>query len=72
MTEAVRLTVDHAFNVLRLARLIAWADEQNTASRRVMEKMGMQIGGTEKRFVKGEYRPYVRYELPREAWEATR
>jgi ribosomal-protein-alanine N-acetyltransferase len=65
MTEAGRLTLDYGFSSLRLDRVIAWADADNAASRRVLEKLGMESAGSEHRFVKNERRPYVRYEVSR-------
>ncbi len=40
-TEATRAVVDHAFRQLGLPRILAHARTQNTASHRVMEKIGM-------------------------------
>jgi ribosomal-protein-alanine N-acetyltransferase len=70
MTEAGRLTLDYGFAGLHLNRMIAWADQDNAASCRVLEKLGMTVAGSETRFVKNERRPYVRYEVLREAWSA--
>lgn len=69
MTEAAALTADYGFREMNLGRLVAWADEENAASRRVMEKLGMRLAGAEVRTVKGEQRPYVRYEVLRAMWE---
>lgn len=41
-TEAARALVDYGFRVLRLHRIIATCDPRNTASYRVMEKIGMR------------------------------
>lgn len=41
-TEAATAVRDHAFGALGLARLIAMIDPQNTASIRVVEKLGMR------------------------------
>ena len=70
MTEATSLTIDYAFGPMNLGRLIAWADQDNWASRRVLEKLGMNLVGMETRLVKGENRPYVRYEILRATWES--
>ncbi len=70
MTEAASLTAAYGFRELNLGRLIAWADQENWGSRRVLEKLGMRLAGNEMRIVKGEQRPYVRYELLRAVWEA--
>lgn len=63
MTEAAGLTLDHAFGALGLTQVFAWADAQNAGSRRVLEKLGMCTRGSETRFVKGERRFYLRYEI---------
>jgi GNAT superfamily N-acetyltransferase len=42
-TEAGRALVDWAFSVLHLGRIIATTRYDNTASIRVMEKLGMRI-----------------------------
>jgi len=66
MTEAARLTVAYAFDALERARLTAFADADNCASRRVLEKAGMHEWGTETRTVKGQKRLYIRYEMLKE------
>jgi ribosomal-protein-alanine N-acetyltransferase len=66
MTEAARCVVHHAFTERRLTRLIAFADSENAASRRVLEKAGMQATTTELRIVKQESRIYVRFERHRD------
>lgn len=71
MTEAARLTLCCAFDTLGIERITAWADEENVASQRVMQKLGMTLSGNENRWVKGERRPYVQYALDRATWEAT-
>ena len=65
MSEAARLTVRYAFDTLDLKRLIAYADVDNRASRRVLEKLGMAQTDNEWRTVKGERRLYLRYEMAR-------
>lgn len=42
-TEAAQAMVEHAFNQLHVERVVALTDYPNTASRRVMEKLGMKI-----------------------------
>jgi RimJ/RimL family protein N-acetyltransferase len=42
-TEAAAALVDFGFNQLRLVRIYAECNAQNVASRRVMEKLGMQM-----------------------------
>jgi [ribosomal protein S5]-alanine N-acetyltransferase len=69
MTEAARLTINFGFECLKLKTIIAWADEENIASRRVMEKLGMERSGEERRIVKGVVRPYVCYAINRAQWQ---
>lgn len=63
MTEAATLTVAHAFGALNLGRLVAHADAENRGSRRVLEKIGMRVDGSESRLVKGQTRLYIRYAM---------
>lgn len=63
MSEAASLTVKYAFETLHLKRLIAYADIENIASRRVLEKIGMSQMDNEWRTVKNERRLYLRYEM---------
>ena len=63
MTEAATLTACHGFEVLGLSRIIAWADAENLGSRRVLEKIGMRVRGSEIRRVKAEKRLYIRYAM---------
>lgn len=69
MTEAARLTLRYGFETLGLQRVEAFADTDNIGSRRVLEKIGMRIAGTENRMVKNEERIYVRYAIARREWE---
>jgi [ribosomal protein S5]-alanine N-acetyltransferase len=69
MTEAAALSRNYVFQELKRIRLVAFADQENIGSRRVLEKIGMQEVGTEWRTVKELTRLYVRYELTRENWE---
>jgi len=43
-TEAARALTDFAFGKLNLCRIVATTDYANTASQRVMERLGMKIG----------------------------
>jgi ribosomal-protein-alanine N-acetyltransferase len=70
MTEAAAMTVEYGFGPLRLGRIVAYADRENLASQRVMQKLGMRHTASEVRAVKGEQRPYVRYEITRAEWDA--
>jgi ribosomal-protein-alanine N-acetyltransferase len=65
MTEAAALTVCYGFEALGLSRITAWADAENRGSRRVLEKIGMRVRGSETRTVKVEKRLYIRYEISR-------
>jgi ribosomal-protein-alanine N-acetyltransferase len=69
MTEAAAMSRDYAFGAMNLQNLIAFADADNVGSRRVLEKLGMRHVSSETRTVKGEERPYVRYEITRADWE---
>lgn len=64
MTESARLTLNYALTELGLTHVHSWADGDNAASRRVLEKIGMAHTLTQTRLVKGEERPYVRYDTP--------
>jgi RimJ/RimL family protein N-acetyltransferase len=44
-TEAVRMALQHAFAVVRLPRVVAFARADNLASRRILEKVGMTLVG---------------------------
>lgn len=46
-TEAARLALDYGFNALQLPEIVSFTAEGNLASRRVMERIGMQrdMGG---------------------------
>jgi RimJ/RimL family protein N-acetyltransferase len=42
-TEAARALIDYGFNELHLPRVVAFTEEDNLPSRRVMEKLGMAL-----------------------------
>jgi RimJ/RimL family protein N-acetyltransferase len=42
-TEAARAPIEHAFDVLDLARLVATTEHDNAASQAVMRKLGMRL-----------------------------
>jgi len=63
MTEAAALTLGHAFGALGLTQIFAWVDAENVGSRRVLEKLGLCVRGSEIREVKAERRLYIRYEI---------
>jgi len=64
-TEAVAALVDYAFSVLEVDVVRAYADADNIASRRVMEKVGMQLIETFEGEEDGEHWVGVRYERRR-------
>ena len=77
MTEAVRAVIDAAFASLPdLARVQAGANARNTASIRVMEKLGMTSEGTIPHAPRGEHlerrEAGVIYAVLREEWEEIR
>ena len=73
-TEAARAVVDAAFRTRAdLNRIHARADVQNTASQRVMEKVGMTKEGVHRlsRVERGEAFSEVWFSILREEWEAS-
>ena len=72
MSEATHLTLAYGFDTMHLTKIYAWVDEANIASRRVLEKLGMQFAERETRLVKSEYRSYLRYEIERLRHETER
>jgi ribosomal-protein-alanine N-acetyltransferase len=72
MTEALRYMIGFGFEHLDLNRIEAICDVENTASRRVMEKCGMQLDGILRQhlFQKGRFRDSALYSILREEWPA--
>ncbi len=68
--EAVALLVDHAFGHLKLHRVEAAVVPRNSASIRVVEKLGMRYEGVAKRFlqIRGVWEDHARYALTVEEW----
>jgi RimJ/RimL family protein N-acetyltransferase len=62
-TELGRALIGHAFDVLGVPRVVAQVEPANTASRRVLEKLGMRE--VETRTAYG--RPHLLYEVRRDA-----
>lgn len=64
-TAAVALVVDHCFRAVRLHRLEATVRPENTASLRVLDKLGFRHEGVLKRYldVDGEWRDHHSYAL---------
>ncbi|MEJ7604876.1 MAG: GNAT family N-acetyltransferase [Bryobacteraceae bacterium] len=42
-TEAARVALAHAFDLVKLDRIVSIARPQNVASTRIMEKLGLQL-----------------------------
>jgi [ribosomal protein S5]-alanine N-acetyltransferase len=70
MSEAAALTIKYAFEQLKREKVIAWADQDNSRSRRVLAKLGLRESENEWREIKNTTRLYVRYELSKTAWDA--
>ena len=75
MTTALALVIDHCFTMAVLHRIEANIRPENTASRRVVEKLGFRNEGVRLRYleVDGAYRDHVSYALtvedvPRGVW----
>jgi len=68
-TEAGRAIRDEAFDRLELASIVAVHHPSNTASGRIMEKLGMVF---ESDVVARDGWPYRLYRITREQWEETR
>lgn len=62
---ALALAVDHCFFVVRLHRVEANIRPENTASRRVVEKLGFRVEGVRRRHlhIDGAWRDHVCYAL---------
>lgn len=69
VTEAARAMLAYGFTEARLDRIIALAWPDNTASQRVMQKLGMKHEGTTTQFYDDEL---VLYALDRADWEAAK
>lgn len=67
MTEALRRVIKFCFDELKLNRVEAHCEEENTGSWKVMEKCGMKFEGVlrEKVFMKNRYRSMKMYSLLR-------
>ncbi len=65
MTEAARAVLDHAFNELGFADVVAATDPPNTASIRVLERLGMTPRGE----VLHDGKPSLYFSLTRERFE---
>jgi ribosomal-protein-alanine N-acetyltransferase len=67
VTEAARAMLAYGFTQAGLERIIAVAAPQNTASRRVMEKLGMQFEGITSQYYNADL---AYYSLTRADWQA--
>ena len=65
ITEAAEKVVEFAFSAMKLNRLEARCNVDNTGSERVMQKLGMQFEGIirEQLFMKGEFKNIKLYSL---------
>jgi ribosomal-protein-alanine N-acetyltransferase len=67
-TEAAAATVEHAFSELGLERIVAVAYPENTASIKVMKKIGMKYVRTGEFYAK----ELVQYAIGKDEWNAFR
>ena len=72
--EAVALVCRFAFEQLRLHRLQIAIIPRNTASRRVVDKLGLREEGLAERYleINGEWEDHIRYAITSEEWDARR
>jgi len=68
--EAVVVVLQFAFETLRLHRIEVAIIPRNTASRRVVEKLGLRNEGVAQGFleINGEWEDHVRYAMTSEEW----
>ena len=72
-TEAARSLVDYLFGELGVHRVFASCDPRNTASIRVLEKVGMSLEGRlrENMVIHGEYRDSLIFGILENEWKTT-
>jgi ribosomal-protein-alanine N-acetyltransferase len=65
---ALALVIDHCFEAVGLDRIEANIRPENTASRRVVDKLGFTLTGTRQRFlyIDGEWRDHLCYVVARD------
>ena len=65
MTQAVKLVVDDAFNVLHFHRVEAGVMPHNTGSKKVLEKVGFEVEGLNRKNVKinGKWEDHVHFAM---------
>jgi RimJ/RimL family protein N-acetyltransferase len=70
-TEAATAVLNFGFSQLRVHRVWANAIAENKASRRVLEKIGMQLEGTlrENEWMKGRWWDTVLYGILEQEWQ---
>jgi ribosomal-protein-alanine N-acetyltransferase len=71
ITEASRALLDHVFEVYAVERVQARCMVENSASERVMQKLGMTLEGTLRASLlrRGRFRDVQMYSLLRDEWE---
>lgn len=71
-TEACRALLEHAFENMRLHRVIARIDERNTASAAVLTRLGMRAEArlVENEWFKGEWTTEIDYAILADEWLA--
>lgn len=70
MPEAVVVLLQYAFDALRLHRIEISIIPRNTASRRVVEKLGLRLEGIAERYLEidGAWEDHARYAITAEEW----
>ncbi len=71
MTEAMRAVIGFGFERMKLNRIEADADGRNTASHRVLEKIGFRVEGVQRQqfFEAGDFHDLVLFSLLRQEFE---
>lgn len=71
MTEGLALALDEAFGPLRLHRVEANLQPQNTASRELVKRLGFRQEGYSPRYlhIDGDWRDHERWAILKEEWE---
>lgn len=70
-TEAVKCLISFCFNKMKLRKIYADTVPSNTASKRVLEKLGFKLEGIirERHFVKGKWIDELDYGLLKKEWK---